>query len=119
MNKVPEDWDTIVIVTCFKNNGDEIEWGNYKGLKLLEHTIKVFDRVIKQKIWEVVDIDAIQFGFMPGKGTIDIIFIAHQLQEGYLEKKKLFFASVGLAKECDWVPREWLSGLWWIVSMNG
>ena len=49
-NKVAKDWDTIVIVNCFKNKGDATERGNYSGLKLLEHMMKVFERVIKQKI---------------------------------------------------------------------
>ena len=44
-------------------------------MKLLEHTIKIFERVIEQKIWEVVDKDAIQFRFMPGKSTMFAIFM--------------------------------------------
>ena len=45
--------------------------------------MKVFERVIEQKIREVVDIDAMEFGFIPGKGTMGAIFIAHHL---YLRK---------------------------------
>ena len=48
-----------------------------------------------------------QFGFMPGKGTTDAIFIIRQLQEKFLEKsKKLFSAFVDLEKAFDRVPRE-------------
>ena len=84
---------------------DAIEQRNYRGLKLLKH-MKVFERVIAQKIWEVADIDAMQFGFMPSKGTMDAIFIACQLQERYLgKKKKLFFAFADLEKVLDQVPR--------------
>ena len=44
---------------------------------------------------------------MPGKGTIDAIFIARQLQDKYLGKKKnLDFAFVDLEKEFDRVPRD-------------
>ena len=40
-----------------------------------------------------------QFGFMHGRGTIDVIFIAHQLQEKCLGKKKnIYFAFVDLEK---------------------
>lgn len=80
-NKVPEDSDTSVTVNCFQNKGDATERANYRGLKLLEHMMKVFERVIEQKIQEVVDINPMQFGFKPGKGTMDDIFIARQLQE--------------------------------------
>ena len=48
-----------------------------------------------------------QFGFMPGKGAIDAIIIACQLQERYLEKKKkLYFVFVDLEKAPDRVSRE-------------
>ena len=64
--------------------------------------INAFDKLNQE-----VDIDKMQFGFMPGRGTIDAIFIARQLQEKYLEKKKrLFFAFVDLEKAFDRVPRE-------------
>ena len=49
-NEVPEDWDTSIIMNCFRNKGDATERGNCRGLKLLEHMMKVFERVIKQKI---------------------------------------------------------------------
>ena len=43
--------------------------------------MKVFERVIEQKMREMVDKDASQIGFMSSKDTMDPIFIAHQLQE--------------------------------------
>ena len=49
-NEVPEDWDTSIIMNCVRNKGDATERGNCRGLKLLEHMMKVFERVIKQKI---------------------------------------------------------------------
>ena len=78
-------------MNCFKNKSNATERGNYRGLKLLEHMMKVFEI----------------FAFIPGKGTMNVIFIARQLQERYLEKKKkLFFAFVDLEKAFDQVPRE-------------
>ena len=54
-----------------------------------------------------VIIDDMQFGFMPGRGTTDAIFIVRQLQERYLEKKReLWMAFVDLEKAFDRVPRE-------------
>jgi len=44
---------------------------------------------------------------MPGKGTTDAIFTVRQMQEKYgCKGKKLYFASVGLEKAFDRVPRE-------------
>ena len=41
--------------------------GSYRAIKLLEHTMKVTERVFQQRIREKVKIDTIQFGFMLGK----------------------------------------------------
>ena len=47
------------------------------------------------------------FGFMPGKGTTDDIFMMRQLQEKHPAKmKKLYYAFVDLEKAFDRVPRE-------------
>ena len=44
---------------------------------------------------------------MPGRGTIDAIFILRQLQEKHLNKKKcLYYCFVDLEKAFDRVPRK-------------
>ena len=54
-----------------------------------------------------MSIDNIQFGFMPGKGTTDTIFIMRQVQEKHpAKKKKLYYVFVDLEKVFDSVPRE-------------
>ena len=35
----------------------------------------------------MVKVDEMQFGFMPGKGTTDAVFILRRLQEEYLDKE--------------------------------
>ena len=45
------------------------------GLKLLDHVMKGMERVIEKIIRERISIDDMQFGFMPGRGTTDAIFI--------------------------------------------
>ena len=104
-------------MNCSKNKGDTTQRGNYRGSKLSERIMKVFERVIRQKIREMVDVDAVQSGFLPVKGTADVIFIAHQVEERYLEKKKkLSFAFLDLEKAFDQVPREVVK---WAVKKLG
>ena len=69
--------------------------------------MKIFEIITEQEICKVIDISDMQFEFMSRKGTIDAIFIATQLQEKYLGKKKnLYFAFVDLEKAFDRVPRD-------------
>ena len=94
-----------IYIYIYKGKGDALERGNYRGLKLLDHVMKGMERVIEKIIRERISIDDMQFGFMPGRGTTDAIFILRQLQEKHLAKnKKLYFAFVDLEKAFDRVP---------------
>jgi len=65
------------------------------------------ERIFKHRIWQQIDIDDMQFGFMKGKGTTDAIFIVRQIQEKFRAKgKKIYFVFVDLEKAFDRVPRE-------------
>ena len=55
-------------MTIYKQKGDALECGNYRGIKLLEIALKVYERVIERRIRERVHIHSNQFGFMPGRG---------------------------------------------------
>ena len=69
----------------------------------------VLERVSEKKLRDRVNINELQMGFMPGKGTMDAIFLVRQLQEKFLEKKKnLYYAFVDLEKAFDRIPRELL-----------
>jgi len=62
---------------------------------------------VRKRIREKVKIDAMQFGFMPGKGTTDAIFTVWQMQDKYgCKGKKLYFAFEDLEKAFDSVPAE-------------
>ena len=84
-----------------------MECGSYRAIKLLEHGIKVLERVLERRLRMKVNIDDMQFEFMSGKGTVDAIFIVRQLQKKFMEKRKdLFYAFVDLEKAFDVVPRD-------------
>ena len=113
----PSEWSGSYLISLFKGKGSALERGNYRGLKLLEHTMKVLERIIEKLIRSTVDLDAMQFGFRPGRGTTDAIFILRQLQEKYLAKSRnLYFAFVDLEKAFDRVPRK---VLWWALRRVG
>ena len=58
-----------------------------------------------------------QFGFMPGKGTVDAIFIVRRMQEEYQKKdKKLYMCVVDMEKVFDRVPRKVME---WAMRKKG
>jgi len=58
-----------------------MECGSYCAIKFLEPAMKVIERVFERRIREKVKIDAVQFGFISGKGTTDAVFTVRQMQE--------------------------------------
>ena len=54
---------------------------------MIEHEMKVLERVVDKRLRDIVDIDGMQFGFMKGKGTTDAIRIVMQIQDKLLERK--------------------------------
>lgn len=105
--EIPSDWKRSTLVPVYKGKGDPLECGSYRAIKLLEQAMKVVERVLEKRIRDQVKVDEMQFGFTPGRGTTDAIFVVRQMQEQYQAMhKKLFYAFVDLEKAFDRVPRE-------------
>ena len=85
---MPEEWKTSVVVPIFKGKGDVVDCGAYRGVKLLEHAMKIVERVLENRIRELVMIDKMQFGFMPGKSTTHALFILRRMQEEFRGREK-------------------------------
>ena len=47
---IPEDLKVSFIINCYTGKGDATDHGNYRDLKLLEHVIKVLERILESLI---------------------------------------------------------------------
>ena len=63
--------------------------------------------MLERRIRTLANLNEMQFGFIPGKGTVDAIFIVRRMQEEYQKKnKKLYMCFVDLERAFDRVPRK-------------
>ena len=114
---LPSQWQRSLTIPIYKGRGDSLECGNYRGIRLLEHGMKLFEKVIERRLRKLISIDCRQFGFRRGKSTTDAVFILRQLQEKYSQKKKkLYHVFVDLEKAFDRVPREIIE---WALRRQG
>ena len=94
------------LVPIFRGKGDPLNLNSYMGIKLLEHAFKLYEKILDGRLREV-DIDKMHHGFMPGRGTVDAVFVLRRLTEKFRAKnKKLCFVFVDLEKAFARVPRE-------------
>ena len=104
---MPDEWRESTITPICKDKGDHMNCCNYRGITLLSHTMKHWERIIDQRLRDIVSISDGQFGFKSGVGTTDAIFVIRTLCEKYREgNKPLDMVFVDLEKAYDTVPCE-------------
>ena len=117
---LPQQWKNANIILVHKQKGDRAECGNSRGIYLLSVAGKVLAKIMLTRLLEhVVDLvlPESQCGFRRGRSTIDMIFVARQLQEKCREQHQdLYLAFVDLTKEFDTVNRDLL---WNILRKSG
>ena len=101
------EWKLSLLVQVFKGKGDPLNSNSRRGIKLLEHVFKMYEKVLDRRLREVIDIDKMQYGFMPKRGTADAVFVLRRINEKFRAKdKKLFFIFIDLEKAFDQVSWE-------------
>lgn len=64
------------LVPIFKRKGDSLSSNSYRGIRLLEHAFKVYEKVLYGRLTKLVGIDKMQYRIMLGKGTVDPVLIS-------------------------------------------
>jgi hypothetical protein len=111
---MPDEWRST-LVPIFKNKGDIQSCTNYRGIKLMSHTMKLWERVIEHRLRGMTHIIMNQFGFMSRRSTMETIFLIRQVMERYKEQKDLHIIFIDLEKTYDNIPRNLM---WWALDKH-
>ena len=75
----PVELALIIVVPTFKGKGDIWNCSCYGAVKLLEHGMKVVEKVLEKRLHRIVTVDEMQFAIMSERGTINAVFILRRL----------------------------------------
>ena len=62
------------------------------------HGMKLFERLMEDRLRQVIEISSTQYGFQQGKSTTEPIFALRMMQEKHLEKRQDLQIFVDLEK---------------------
>ena len=114
---IPDIWRKSILIPVFKNEGYIMNCGNYWGIKLMCHSMKLYERVHGNRLRNIVSISDEQFGIVKGNSTTYSIFALRKLQERYREGHQyLHCVIIDLEKAYDRIPRE---ELYWCTRDKG
>ena len=105
--KVPEEWGKAIICPIYKKD-DRSECKNYRGISLLSHTGKVYERILERRLRNSIEdiLEECQCGFRSNRGVIDLIFTMKMIMEKSWEwARDLYIVFIDLEKAFDTVPR--------------
>jgi hypothetical protein len=85
--KKPNERRRSTLIPICKNKMDIQNCANYKEVKL-ESYQELWERVIERRLRKETRVTYNQFGFMPGRSTMEVIYLVRRVQAPYKELYK-------------------------------
>ena len=109
----PQQWRVGLVVPIHKD-GDRSYASNYRGISLLPVMSKIFEHVLLDRLMKWAEAAGVladeQGGFRPDRGTLDQVFILHEIVADRKERRlPTALAFIDVRKAYD---RTWRAGLW-------
>ena len=113
--RVPHDWHKAIVCPIYKK-GSKSDCANYRGISLLSHVGKVYERIIEKRLRSCVEekLGTWQHGFRPNRSTTDLVFTLKMILEKSWEWDiDKFVAFIDLEKAFDRINR---NSLWRVLQ---
>ncbi|XP_056631442.1 uncharacterized protein LOC130441681 [Diorhabda sublineata] len=88
--EAPNEWRKSITIPILKKGGRKSP-ENYRGITLLNTTMKLFTKIIETTLNEHVNTSEEQQGFRKNRSTIEAIFTISQVVENTIEYDKLAY----------------------------
>ena len=116
----PEAWSDGLMVPLHKKGNLKV-LNNYRGITLLSVLGKLFTRILNNRLMSWAESYGIyveaQYGFRPRRGTVDSIFIIHNVINKFIDEgQTLYTFFVDFSKAFDFVVHD---NLWYKLLSNG
>ncbi|XP_063372213.1 uncharacterized protein LOC134660405 [Cydia amplana] len=104
---IPEAWRNSFLVPFYKGKGDIRDCNNFRAIKLMSHTFKTWERILNNRLKDIVQLTQNQCGFVAGRSTSDAIqAIRILVEKAKANNTNLHMVFIDLEKAFDHVPRE-------------
>ncbi|VDM79958.1 unnamed protein product [Strongylus vulgaris] len=104
---MPHDWSKSTTIPIWKNEGNIADCSTYRPIRLMSHTLKIFERV---------ELPSSQCGFVKSAGIADAIHAVRIVMEKHREKRReLHAAFLDMEKAFDKVPHD---VIWWALRKH-
>ena len=78
---IPAVWRTSILTPLYKGKGNVTECNNYRGIKLMCHGMKLYERLMEDRLRQVIEFSSTQNGFQQGNSTTEPIFALRMMQK--------------------------------------
>ena len=83
---MPSNWKITRLLRTYKGKSSILECNNYRGIKLMSHTMKLAGRLIAARLRDIQyrsEITNNQYGLTPGKSPTGPLFVLRTVQGKY------------------------------------
>ena len=106
--KSPAEWKDSSTIPIFKGKGDPLQCGKYRGLRLLEHSMKVWEKILDRRLKTFANVSSNQFGFLLKDQRLMQYSSFGKCSTSMSRRRRSSTVFVNLEKAFDRIPRRTL-----------